>query len=56
MNEPTAPCERTAVEVTWKGVTYLVDLDPVEAAELDAALAPFIALARRLEMDPARWV
>jgi hypothetical protein len=56
MTDPTSPRGKQAVEVTCEGVTYVVDLDPDEVAELDAALAPFIAKARRLEMDPGHWV
>jgi hypothetical protein len=55
MTEPTTPRGKQPVEFTWKGVTYVADLDADEAAELDASMVPFVATARRLEMDPALW-
>lgn len=57
MNQPQTPgthgddtssAELEAVPFSYQNVAYTVDLDPREAAAFDGALAPFIAVARRV--------
>lgn len=37
-----------SIAFSYQHVAYTVDLDPTDAAEFDAAMAPYIAAARRV--------
>lgn len=38
----------TQVQFNYQGTAYTIDLDPTNAAEFDAAVAPFIKVGRRV--------
>lgn len=48
------PTDLVSIAFNYRDVAYTVDLDPGEAAEFDAAIAPYIAAAHRVGGSRAR--